>query len=139
MALIAMAGLVACGGDEASESTDVDKLLTDTFSGDKEIKSGKFDLKLKVDVKGGNAQVQGPVSVTLGGPFESQGTGKLPKFDMDAAFEGAGQSIKAGVMTTGEKGYINFNGTEYAVSDEIFNQFKKSYEDASKQGNKENQ
>ena len=139
MALVAMAGLTACGGDEASESTDVDKLLTDTFSGSKEIKSGKFDLAVKVDVKGGQSQVQGPISLKLGGPFESQGKGKLPKFDMDASFEGAGQSIKAGVMTTGEKGFINFNGTEYAVTEEIFKQFRTSYEKASAEGNKENQ
>jgi hypothetical protein len=110
MALVAMAGLTACGGDEASESTDVDKLLTDTFSGSKEIKSGIFDLAVKVDVKGGNSQVQGPINLKLAGPFESQGKGKLPKFDMDAQFDGAGQSIKAGVMTTGEKAFVNFNG-----------------------------
>jgi hypothetical protein len=140
MALVAMAGLIACGGDEASESTDVDKLLTDTFSSKKEIKSGKFELAVKVDIKGGNSQVQGPVNLTLGGPFESQGKGKLPKFDMDASFEGAGQSIKAGVMTTGEKGFVNFNGTEYAVTDALFQQFAKSYEEASKKsGGKENQ
>ena len=35
MALLAVTGLVACGGDEASSSTDVDKLLDETFSRDK--------------------------------------------------------------------------------------------------------
>lgn len=139
MALLAATGLVACGGDEVSESTDVNKLLTDTFSGDKDIKSGKLDLALKVDVKGGGSQVQGPINFKLSGPFESQGETKLPKFDLDVAFEGAGQSLKAGAMTTGEKGYINFNGTEYVVSDEIFKQFAASFENAAKQGNQEDQ
>jgi outer membrane murein-binding lipoprotein Lpp len=40
-------GLVAgcgggAGGDQADASTDVDQLLQDTFSGSKQIKSGKF-------------------------------------------------------------------------------------------------
>ena len=138
MALLAMTGLVACGGDEVSESTDVDKLLEDTFSGDKKIDSGKFELALKMDVKGSGA-VQGPVNLTLGGPFESQGPKKLPKFALDASFEGAGQSLKAGLMTTGEKGYVNFNGTDYVVADEVFKQFRDSFEKAASEGQKEDQ
>ena len=137
MALLAVTGLVACGGDEASESTDVDKLLEDTFSGEKKIDSGKFDLAVKLDVQGSGA-VQGPINVRLAGPFESQGPKKLPKFDIEASFEGAGQSFKAGVMTTGEKGYVNFNGTDYVVADEVFKQFKDSFEKAAAQG-KENE
>ena len=138
MALVAVAGLAACGGDEASESTDVNKLLTDTFSGKKDIKSGKLDLSVKVDVKGAQ-QFSGPIDVKLAGPFESQGDTKLPKLDLDLSFSGAGQSLKAGVMTTGEKGYVNFNGTEYAVSDQIFKQFKTSFENAAKQNGGKNQ
>jgi hypothetical protein len=138
IALMALTGLVACGGDEATESTDVDKLLEDTFSGGKKIESGKFELALKLDVQGSGA-VQGPINVKLGGPFESQGDKKLPKFAFDASFEGAGQSLKAGVMTTGEKGYVNFNGTDYAVSDEVFKQFKDSFEKAAAEGQQEDQ
>lgn len=138
MALVAVTGLAACGGDEATSSTDVNKLLDDTFSGDKKMDSGKLDLALKLDVQGSGA-VQGPVNVKLSGPFESQGAEKLPKFDMEASFEGAGQSLKAGVMTTGEKGFVSFNGTDYAVSDEVFKQFKESFERAASQGQQEDQ
>ena len=138
MALLAVTGLVACGGDEASESTDVDKLLDDTFSGDKKIESGKIDLALKLDVQGGGA-VQGPVNIKIAGPFESQGAKKLPKLDIQASVEGAGQSLKAGVTTTGEKGFVNFNGTDYVVSDDVFKQFKDSFEKAAAQGEQEDQ
>ena len=67
MALVALTGLVACGGDDAkvSESTDVNTLLKETFTGKKDVKSGKFDLSVKLDVKGGNAPVQGPINVKL--------------------------------------------------------------------------
>jgi hypothetical protein len=140
LALVALLTLVVAGcggGDKAAsvdDSTSVDQLLKQTFTGTKKIDSGRLDLALRIDVSGGsNAQLQGPVSLKLSGPFETQGKGRLPKFDMDAAFEGAGQSLKAGVASTGDKGFVNFNGTEYAVSDQIFQQFKAGYEQAQKQ------
>jgi hypothetical protein len=134
-ALLALA-VAACGGgggDKATSSTDVNQLLKETFSQGKTPKSGKLHVALKI---GGNATgaASGPVSVTLDGPFESQGTGKLPKFDMDASLSGAGQNFKAGATSTGEKGFLSFQGQEYAVSDQVFKQFKASYEQAIKQG-----
>jgi hypothetical protein len=137
-ALVALVVAGCGGGDKASsvdESTNVDDLLTQTFSGEHKVDSGRLDLTLKIDVSGSsNAQLQGPISVKLSGPFQSQGKGQLPKFDIDASFEGAGQSLKAGLASTGDKGFVNFNGTEYAVSDQIFQQFKAGYEQAQKQG-----
>ena len=137
-ALAALAGLAACGGDEASESTDVDKLLQDTFSGKKQVESGRFDLALKVNVTG-ESQLQGPLNLRIGGPFESQGATKLPKFAIAANFEGGGQGLEAGVTSTGDKGFVNFNGTDYVVSQDVFDQFRTSFENAAKQGEKENQ
>jgi hypothetical protein len=129
--------LAGCGGggSEADESTDVNDLLTKTFSGEHKVESGRLDLKLRIDAQGGQAsQLEGPISVTLAGPFQTQGKGKLPKFDMDAAFEGAGQNLKAGLASTGDKAFVNFQGSDYVVSDEVFRQFRAGYEQAQKQG-----
>ena len=138
LALVAALALAvgACGGggDEASSDTDVNTLLKDTFNGNKDVKSGKLNLALKVDSKGGTSSTQGPISVSISGPFQTQGKQKLPKFDIDFAFEGAGQSIKAGLTSTGDKGFVNFQGTEYAVSDQVFQQFKAGFEQAQKNG-----
>ena len=123
----------ATSGSSADEDTSVDELLEQTFSGEKKVDSGKLDLSLKIDVQGGSSQVQGPISLRLSGPFQTQGKGKLPEFDIDAAFEGAGQNLKAGVTSTGDKAFVNFQGTEYAVSDQVFQQFKAGYEQAQKQ------
>jgi len=121
------------GGKEASADTDVDTLLANTFSGkNKKVESGKLNLSLKIDAKNTEG-VSGPVSLTVSGPFQTEGKQKLPKFDIDFAFEGAGQSIKAGLTSTGTKGFVNFQGTEYAVSDQVFQQFKAGYEQAQKQ------
>jgi len=137
---LAFAGCGGDGGSSADEDTSVDELLDQTFSGSKKVDSGKLDLTLKIDVQGGSSEVQGPITLGLSGPFETQGKGKLPKFDVDAAFEGAGQSFKAGVASTGDKAFVNFQGTEYAVSDQVFQQFKAGYEQAQKESaNKDNQ
>jgi outer membrane murein-binding lipoprotein Lpp len=133
-AILAMGLVAGCGDDgggkEAGSSTDVDQLLKDTFSGSKDVKSGKFDLAL--DVKSGGET--GSVAIKVAGPFESQGTGKLPKLDIDASFEGGGQSIKAGVTSTGDRGFVSFSGTDYEVSGPIWKQFKASFEEAGSQG-----
>jgi hypothetical protein len=141
--LLALAfGAAACGGgsnDEASSSTDVNELLKQTFTGSKDVQSGNLDLSLKIEAQGGDSQVQGPVSISLDGPFQSQDEGKLPKFKLEAAFEGAGQSIKAGATSTGEKGYLSFQGTDYVVEDRVFEQFKAGFEQAQKQGSDQKQ
>jgi hypothetical protein len=143
LSLIAAVALIfgACGGDEsgsgdgvqASATTDVNELLTRTFTGSKDVKSGNLDLKLQIEAKGGDSQLDGPVSVTLSGPFQTQDGGKLPKFKLAAAVEGAGQSIQAGATSTGDKGFISFQGTDYVLTDQVFQQVKAAYEEARKQ------
>jgi hypothetical protein len=139
VATFGMAFVTGCGGgssgSEASSSTDVNQLLQETFSGGKSIKSGKLDLALRVDSKGTSAS--GPISVSLSGPFQSQGKGQLPKLDMEAKVEGAGQNIDAGVVSTGDKGFVKFQGQSYAVSDPVFQQFKKGFEQAQSQADKQ--
>src|SRR3954452_11814078 len=85
-ALLAMAVVTGCGGGssgkEASASTDVNELLKDTFSGGQSIKSGKLNLALRIDSTG-SSNASGPVTVTLTGPFQSQGKGKLPELALD--------------------------------------------------------
>jgi hypothetical protein len=141
--LLSLALLVgACGGgsdEAASSSTDVNELLRQTFTGSKQVKSGNLDLTLKIEAKGGESQLDGPVSVRLTGPFQSQQGGRLPKFGLDVAFEGAGQSIKAGATSTGEKGYLSFQGTDYVLEDQVFRQFKAGFEQARKQGSSDKQ
>jgi hypothetical protein len=136
LVLLTALTLGACGGDDAT-SLSVDQLLKETFAGDKKVEKGKLDVKLGLDIKGG--QAQGPINLRLAGPFESQGQGKLPKFKLDATFEGAGQSFGAGATSTGEKGFVTFQGTNYVVSDSVFNQFKKGFEDAQKTASKDKQ
>jgi hypothetical protein len=142
--VFAAAGIAACGGgggddsggggSAASSDTDVNTLLTKTFTGKKDISSGKIDLAVKVDISGGSSGVSGPFEVSLSGPFQTQGKSKLPKLDLDLQAKGQGQDIKAGLESTGDKGFVAFNGQEYAVPDNVFQQFKQGFEQAAAKG-----
>jgi hypothetical protein len=113
----------ACGGDD---DVDVDQVLQQTFGEDKDIKSGRLDAALRLDARG-LASLQGPVGLRLAGPFESLGADQLPRFDFEADLNAGGQSIRAGAVSTGEKGFVTFQGQAYALSDELYKQFKDGY------------
>jgi hypothetical protein len=129
---VLLAGCGSGGGGSASSSTPVSQLLRQTFSGHKHVTSGKLSVALNVTAKG-SSQLQGPISIQLSGPFESQGKGKLPKFAMNLVLHGSGQDFNAGLTSTGDKGFVSFQGTTYAVSGRVFQQFKKGYEQAQAQ------
>jgi hypothetical protein len=140
--LLTAVALVACGGSSKSDTggkavsstSDPQKILDDTFSGsNKRVESGKFNLTMKLNATGGGSTLNGPIDITLGGPFQSLGKGKVPKFDISLDFSGAGQNIKAGATSTGTKGFITFNGQAYAVDDAVFQQFAQGYTQAQSQ------
>jgi hypothetical protein len=141
IALLAMTVVTGCGGgssgNAASSSTDVGQLLKDTFSGKHTMKSGRIGLALRASAQGGSSSSQGPISVNLSGPFQTQGTGKLPKLDLEATIQGAGQNLTAGVVSTGDKGFVKFQGQSYVVSDSVFQQFKQGYEQAQARAGKQ--
>jgi hypothetical protein len=135
--------VAACGGsdsEQSSSSTDVNELLSQTFSGAKKSDSGKLDLSLRLDQTTGSDN-NGPVTLRLSGPFQAGDAGKLPEFQLAFAFEGGGQNIDAGATSTDDKAYVAFQGTDYVVSDQVYRQFKASYEEAAKKsgGSDQNQ
>jgi hypothetical protein len=142
--LLALGLLAGCGGGDDEEGavsadTDVNELLTKTFTGKKQVDSGNLDLSLVIEAQGGETQLEGPVTIKLSGPFQSQGDGQLPEFSLDASLEAGGQSFSAGATSTGEKGYLSFQGTDYVVDDQIFQQFKAGFEEAQQQGSDQQQ
>src|SRR3954451_1024279 len=119
-ALLALALLSACGGDEqAAGQQDVGTLLRQTFTGDKHIRSGKLAVVLDVDARG-TGQVRGPLKAALSGPFQSNGAKKLPSFDLAVKLSGAGQDISGGVTSTGDQGFVSFMGQPYRIDDAVW-------------------
>jgi hypothetical protein len=130
--VLSATGLAACGGGDDDSSQSPQQLLQDTFGANKPVKSGNLGLNLDV-VANGLQGVKGPVSIKLNGPFESQGKGKLPEFDLTLTLQTGATNFTAGAVSTGEKGFLKVQGKTYEVGDQLFNQFKQGYEKAASQ------
>ena len=105
-------GLAACGGggDESSQSPQ--QLLQETFGANKPVKSGNLGLSLDVAAQGLQG-VKGPIALKLSGPFESQGKGKLPTFDLTLTLQTGPTNFTAGAVSTGDKGFLKVQGKTY--------------------------
>jgi hypothetical protein len=124
--------VAGCGGGSGGGDASTAQLLKDTFSGGKTVKSGKLDVSLGFQAKG-LPTLTGPVALKLSGPFQSQGGGKLPKFDFDLALAAGGQTVQAGAVSLGDSGFLKFGGKAYTVDKALFDQFKTGYEKSQSQ------
>jgi hypothetical protein len=126
----ALALATGCGSgvesDPASSGTDVNQLLRDTFRNVDKLTSAQLDAKLAIDGQGQS------VNAKVAGAYQSTGKGKLPKLKLGATLQNAGKSFSAGVTWTGDKGFVNLQGTEYALSGPIARQLEAGYEQAAK-------
>lgn len=119
LAVLAALTLAACGSDDkggssstsdsGGDTADARTLLRETFTGTKDIRSGRFALSLSAT--GGGDQI----AVTLGGPFESQGADEYPKFDIAAVVRVSGQDIRAGLLSTSDRLFVKYNDDAYEV------------------------
>jgi hypothetical protein len=128
-ALAAVAALLAaCGG---GSSTDVKNTLDTAFS--TPIKSARInlDVTLKLD---GVKDLNGPVKLSVQGPYQSGGSKSIPKVDWDIAASAAGQNFSAGFISTGDNAWVAFQGQNYAVGKAAIAQVNQQIKQAS--GNK---
>lgn len=101
--------LAACGG---GGSGDVKSTLDKAFS--TPIRSAKIDLEVTLDLNGVK-QLNGPVKLSVQGPYESGGNKTIPKADWDIAASAAGQNFTAGFISTGDDAWVAFQGQDYEV------------------------
>ena len=128
--LAAAATLGACGEEE-----DVQAILEETFAGeDKEVESGRLALALRITPSGGTPAT-GPIAARLEGPFAaSEDEGGLPAFDLDLSVNAGPQTFSAGVVSTGEAGFVRFQGATFQLPEQIFAQFRQGYLQSRKEG-----
>jgi hypothetical protein len=121
--LVAAATLAACGGEE-----DVQTILEDTFAGeDKEVDSGRVALGLRLTPTGGTPAT-GPIAARLEGPFAaSEEEDGLPGFDLDLSLNAGPQAFTAGVVSTGEDGFLRFQGGTFQLPEQVFAEFRQGY------------
>jgi hypothetical protein len=131
VALACALGLAACGG--GGDDDDVDSVLAQTFGEPKEVGSGRLDLNVRIDAAG-VGQFTAPVGLRLSGPFQSGEEREVPRFDFQLGVDSGRQNLTAGAVSTGDKGFLRLQGQAYAVSDQLFAEFKRSYTEQAKRG-----
>lgn len=128
LVLVAALLLAACGGGGGNDE-DPQQVLTQTFSNPTPIKSGNFDLDFKIEANGGDSP--GTLEVKLGGQFQNQAPGQFPQFDFDVSLraESGSQTFSGsgGLTATGDRAFVNIQGTEYAVPQQLYDQFTSRY------------
>jgi len=135
LALASAAVLSACGGSGGTDENP-QQVLDQTFSNPTPITSGNFDLDARVDANGGDSP--GNFEVKLGGQFQSQGQNRFPQFDFDVSLraQSGSQSLSGtgGLTSTGTQGFLNIQGTEYSVPQQLYDRFTSTYSRLQSQG-----
>jgi hypothetical protein len=140
LAALPALGAAACGsgdgdGNGSSNGTggndeSPQKVINETFNGNKKVDSGKLNLALSAKLKGSGATAQSPnepVTIKVRGPFQSRGETQLPELDLQLSAAGSGQDFSAGAISTGDQGFISYQGKDYSVPDNVFAQYKRNF------------
>jgi hypothetical protein len=101
--------LAACGGGDSGNVTDT---LDKAFS--TPIKSARIDLEITLKLDGVK-ELNGPVKLSVQGPYESGGSKTIPKADWDIAASAAGQNFTAAFISTGDNAWVGFQGQNYEI------------------------
>lgn len=127
--LAGVAALAACGGSSGGSGGDADALLASTFSGGRSVHSGKVDLSLTLNLRG-LPQLRGPLDIRVSGPFDRPGPRAVPRFDFSLTAGLSGQSLTAGAVSVGDRGWLRFQGRSYAIPAATFRQFQQGFQKA---------
>jgi hypothetical protein len=122
LAAACVVALAGCGGS----SGDPVGLLKQTFCGKHKVTSGNLDVALTV-TPSGSRTLTGPLSVSLSGPFQSLGSGKLPESDLKVALSGLGSSTSVDIISTGSHGYVTVSGSSYQLPQASYQQLESSF------------
>lgn len=111
----------ACGG-----SNQAARLLSETFSGTHRISSGQLGMTLTAAPSGASA-LHGPIILSLAGPFQSLGPGKLPASAFNISLSAGGSATALTVTSTGSSGYVTYQGQSYRLPQATFEQLESSF------------
>jgi hypothetical protein len=125
MVALASLGVAACGTSSGS-SSDPNTLLSRTFSGTHKVTSGVLNVTLTIDASGSSV-LNGPITVSFGGPFQTRGAGKLPESNFTVSGSALGRSVSVGILSTGTKGYVTLQGTSYQMPQATFQKLESSF------------
>ncbi|MBV9367681.1 MAG: hypothetical protein JOY89_25855 [Solirubrobacterales bacterium] len=125
MVVLASLGVAACGRS-AGSSGDPNALLSQTFSGTHKVTSGVLNLTLTINPSG-SSTLNGPITLSFGGPFQTRGAGKLPESNFTASASALGHSVSLGILSTGTNGYVTLQGSSYRMPQATFQKLESSF------------
>jgi hypothetical protein len=127
IAVVAVLALAACGSSSSSSSAGgAQSLLKQTFSSGHTVKSGVLGFSLTLTPTG-SSTLTTPVTLSLTGPFQSHGTGKLPASDFTIGVSALGKHGSFGVISTGTSGYVTLQGASYQLPQADFQRLESSF------------
>jgi hypothetical protein len=134
-AIVAALAIAGCGGTSTGPGTGsaAKTLLRQTFAGSHKINSGRLDFELNVTLHGSSA-INGPLRLSLNGPFQYGAKGQLPKSDFTVSLTAEGHSLAMQIVSTGTAGYITVAGTSYQLPQSTFQQLESSFAAAASHG-----
>ena len=126
MAVVAATAVAACGTAGGAGSTNPNTLLRETFSGAHKVTSGKLGLSLTIDTAG-SSTLNGPITLSFGGPFQTRGSGKLPESNFTVSASALGRNVSLGILSTGTSGYVTLQGASYRMPQATFQKLESSF------------
>ena len=124
-AVLAVCALAACGSS-SSGSSGAQNLIKQTFSGSHTVKSGVLNFALTLNPSG-SSTLTTPLSLSLSGPFQSRGSGKLPQSNFTVDISALGRHGALGVVSTGSAGYVSLQGASYQLPAADFQRLDSSF------------
>jgi hypothetical protein len=124
--LVTVLVVAACGSSGSGSSGNPNTLLRQTFSGSHKVSSGKLNLSLTID-PAGSTTLNGPITLSFGGPFQTRGSGKLPESNFTVSAGALGRSVALGILSTGTSGYVTLQGTSYQMPQATFQKLESSF------------
>ncbi len=135
-ALACALALSACGSSDALEGKDAAGVLEETFGPDHPVRSGRLEVAVRFNATGLEG-LEGPIAARLSGPFQSKGGKSLPALDLKLTLDAGGDAFTAGIVSTGEKGFLTIADQSYDVGDDLYKSLQDSYDQASTEGEKD--
>lgn len=117
-------GLAACGGS----SDQAMKLLRQTFSGRHRVSSGQLAMLLSVGPSPGTASgAKGPIVLSVAGPFQDLGPGRLPASVFNVSLTAIGTTAAVTITSTGSSGYVTFQGQSYQLPPATYQRLESTF------------
>ncbi len=111
-----------CGGDDDGSQPSAAALIDQTFGAERPIQRGRMTLQAK-----GESEGSGAFDVKLSAAFDQAERGQLPKLDGTLDLRSASGTLRAGAISTGDKGYVVVSGQAFEVPAGDFAAFTKRY------------